>query len=84
MAHRELAVALSMIVGVSPVSATQPEPTPEAGAPAAPAGARYCLRIEPVTSSRIETMRCETRQEWARLEVDLDKEWTKEGVRVIS
>ena len=38
---------------------------------------------EPITGSRIETTRCETRQEWARLEVDLDKEWPKEGVRVI-
>jgi len=27
---------------------------------------------------------CLTRQEWVDLEVDLDKEWAKEGVRVIA
>lgn len=83
MAYKQLIVALSVIAVSSPATAARPEPTREAGAPAAPTGARYCLRIEPVTGSRIETIRCETREEWARLEVDLDKEWPKEGVKVI-
>jgi uncharacterized protein YjhX (UPF0386 family) len=39
--------------------------------------------MAPITGSRIETIRCETREEWALLEVDLDNEWAKEGVRVI-
>ena len=82
MAYKQFVVALCMIAA-SPVSAGQPEPMQGEGAPAASADARYCLRIEPITGSRIETTRCETRQEWARLEVDLDKEWPKEGVRVI-
>jgi len=83
MACKEYIVALSMIVAASPVSAGQPDPT-EAGAPAAPADARYCLWIEAVTGTRLETIRCETREGWAELEVDVDKEWAKEGVRVIS
>ena len=84
MAYKEFVVALSMIVATSPLSATQPEPTPEPGAPTASADARYCLRVEPVTGSRIETIRCETREGWAQLEVDVDREWAEEGVRVIS
>ena len=84
MACKELIVALSMIAAASPVLAGQPEPMrEEVGAPAASPGARYCLRIEPITGTRIETIRCETREEWARLEVDLDREWPREGVRVI-
>ena len=83
MAYKHLVVVFSMIAAASPLSATQPEPALEAGAPSAPADARYCLKVEPVTGSRIETIRCETRDGWAWLEVDLDKEWAKEGVRVI-
>jgi hypothetical protein len=83
MAHRELIVALSMIVGISPVSATQTDRPQEAAAPAAPADARYCLRVEPITGSRMETIRCMTREDWARLEVDVDQEWAENGVRII-
>jgi len=83
MAYKHFAVAFSMIAAASPLPAAQPETDWKAGAPAAPADARYCLKVEPVTGSRIETVRCETRDGWAWLEVDLDKEWAKEGVRVI-
>ena len=82
MAHKELIVALGMIVAASPLLATSPEPTPltaQAGTPET----RYCLRIEAVTGTRLEKVRCWTREEWAAQEVDLDKEWPKEGVRVI-
>jgi hypothetical protein len=79
MAHKQLVVIFSLIAAASPVSATQPEPS----APPAPADARYCLKVEPVTGTRIETIRCETRAGWAWLEVDLDKEWAEEGVKVI-
>ena len=84
MARRELFVALSMIVAASPVSAAQSQPTPETGAPSAPADARYCLWVGPITGTRLETIVCETRDGWAQLEVDVDKEWAKEGVRVIT
>ena len=82
MARKALVVALSMIA--SPVTASQPEPPLQAGAPAAPADARYCLHVEPVTGTRVERIRCWTREQWADLGVDLDREWAKEGVRVIS
>jgi len=82
MAHKELVVALSMIVAASPLSATNREPIPET-APAGTEETRYCLRVEPVIGSRLETVRCWTREEWAAQEVDVDKEWAKEGVKVI-
>ncbi len=81
MAHKELAVALSMIIVTSPVSASSPEPT-TTGAPTASADAKYCLRVEPFTGSHIETVRCWTREKWAGQGVDVDKEWAKDGVAV--
>jgi uncharacterized protein YjhX (UPF0386 family) len=41
------------------------------------------MRVENVTGTRIETILCLTRAEWAEQEVDLDQEWAREGVRVI-
>jgi hypothetical protein len=82
MAYKELAVALGMIVAASPLLAVTPEPTP----PVAPAGSpvtKYCMRVDPLTGSNIETVRCWTREKWAEQGVDVDKEWPKEGVRVI-
>jgi hypothetical protein len=32
----------------------------------------------------METIRCETRDAWAQLEVDVDKEWVTNGVRIIT
>ncbi|MEA3062847.1 MAG: hypothetical protein QOJ94_2628 [Sphingomonadales bacterium] len=84
MPHRKLAVALSLIVvAASPVLARPAPRDPGSGAPAAGPNARYCLRVEPVTGSLIGGVRCWTRQEWAELGLDVDKEWAKEGVRVI-
>ena len=75
-------IALSMVAATSPVTAAEPDMAPGAGAPSAPPDARYCLRLEPNTGSRIETIQCETREGWAELGLDLDKEWAEEGVRV--
>lgn len=83
MAHKELIVALGMILAASPGWASQPEPTRESVAPAGTATTRYCLRVEPITGSRIETIQCRTRDDWAALEVDVDQEWAENGVRVI-
>jgi hypothetical protein len=82
MAHRELIVALGMVVATSPLSATSPEPVQKI-APPGTEETRYCLRVEPVIGTRLETVRCWTREEWAAMEVDVDKEWAKEGVKVI-
>ncbi len=84
MAYKRCVVALSMIVAAPLVAAAPPEPTHEAGAPMATANASYCLRVEPITGSRMETIRCETREAWAELDVDVDQEWADNGVRVIS
>ena len=82
MAYKQLIAALSMIAAASPVSATQTEPMP--AAPAASADAQYCLRIEAVTGTRLEDVKCWTRQEWADQDVDVDKEWAREGIAIIS
>jgi hypothetical protein len=82
MALKLSAIALSLIVAASPLTAAQPETDPAAGAPAAGADAKYCLRVDPFTGSRIETIKCWTRQQWADQGVDVDKEWAKDGVEV--
>jgi hypothetical protein len=82
MAYRGLAIALAVIAAgsagatpnVEPRLATAPPGTPET---------RYCMRIEAITGSRIEEVRCWTRAEWAEQDVDVDQEWPKEGIRVI-
>ena len=83
MAHKILAVALSMIAATSPLLASQPETAQATPAPAGNADTKYCLRVEPLTGSNIETIRCWTRDQWAEQGVDGDKEWAKEGVRVV-
>ena len=84
MALKELILDLGTIVAASAASASQSEPAPSAGAPAAGPDARYCMRIEAITGSRLEELKCWTRAEWAEQGVDVDKEWAKEGVSVIA
>jgi hypothetical protein len=84
MAHGKLIVALGMIAAASPLSANQPEQPVPAVAPAGGPDTRYCMRVEPVTGSRIETIECWTRQEWAQQGVDVDLEWAEEGVAVLT
>lgn len=81
MACKELVLAFAFIAPASAGLASQ-MPRRE-GAPPAPDSALYCLRIEAVTGTRLEEVKCLTRQQWAELEVDLDAEWAKEGVRVV-
>ena len=59
MAHKALAVAFSMTVAISPLSAT-----PMVAAPAGGPDSKYCMRVEAATGSRIETVQCWTRAEW--------------------
>ncbi len=82
MAYKAFVVALSVISATSAGSAQSPEPRPMT-APPGTAETRYCMRVEAVTGSRIETVRCWTRAEWGEQDVDVDQEWAKEGVRVI-
>ena len=83
MAYRKLVIALGMIAAASPVSATSQHPDAATGAPAGTPETRYCMRIEAITSSRIEELKCWTRDEWAQQGVDVDHDWAKEGVRII-
>jgi hypothetical protein len=75
MAH-ELIMALGLLAANPPMAPGTPAPpgTPET---------RYCLRVDPIIGSRIETIQCRTRAEWAELGLDVDQEWTENGVRVV-
>ena len=77
-------VALSLVAAASPLSATQPDPGVGMGAPLAPPDARYCLHVGPLTGSLVETVECWTREEWVDQDVNIDKEWAKEGVAVLA
>ena len=83
MAHRIWVVAVSFAVAASPLSAATPGPSSARPAPTDSADARYCLRVEAVTGSHIDTVNCWTRAEWADQGVDVDEEWADEGVAVI-
>ena len=83
MAYRKLVMALGMIAAASPVSATSQHPDAATGAPAGTPETRYYMRIEAITGSRIEEVKCWTREEWAENGVDVDQDWAKEGVRTI-
>jgi len=82
MAHA-LLIALSTLIAASAATANT-QPTDMAGAPAGTPETRYCMRVEPQTGSRIESIECWTRAEWAEGGVDVDKDWAKEGVRVLN
>lgn len=82
MALKILAVAFSLIAVASPISAIQPEPPPPTVAPPGGLDTRYCMRVE-LTGTRIDPVKCWTREKWADQGVDVDKEWPREGVRVI-
>lgn len=82
MALKLMIAALAVAAAASPLSATMPEPTETGTAPAASETAKYCLNIE-ITGSRVEKVLCLTRQEWADQEVDVDREWAENGVRVV-
>lgn len=79
MTYKDLIVPLSVMVAALPLHPATTQPAPP-GTPQT----RYCLRVDPDTGSRIETIQCRTREEWASLDVDVDQEWAANGVRVIA
>ena len=81
MAFKELILAFGLVAAAAPVSASREEPALTQPAPAGTPDTRYCMRIEAITGSRLEEIKCWTRDEWAERGVDLDREWAKEGVR---
>lgn len=84
MAHKELIVALGLAVAMWQLPAANSHSAPPAAAPPGTASTRYCLRVDPVTGSHIETIQCRTREEWSELDVDVDQEWAANGVRVLA
>lgn len=74
-------ILLLSAMASAPAIASQ-TPAPE-GAPPASEGALYCLKMEPITGTRIGSILCWTRQEWADNDIDLDKAWAEDGVEVI-
>lgn len=75
----ELSITIAMAAALA-------APSPawmQSAAPAGTAATRYCMKVEPVTGSRIERVRCWTRAEWADQGVDVDRDWSAEGVRTI-
>ena len=83
MLMRASVLAVSLVAAASPGWSKTPEPREMATAPTDGPNARYCMRVEPVTGTRVELIRCWTRQEWAEQGVDVDKDWAKEGVAVL-
>jgi hypothetical protein len=79
MAHKHLVAALALLAGASPLSASV-HGNPAGDTPTASANGKFCLRVEAVTGSKIETVQCMTREEWVGQGVDLDREWAREGV----
>jgi hypothetical protein len=82
MAYKALVLPLSILAAASPVSASVQE-SQWSGAPEGTPETQYCMRIEAITGSRIEEVKCWTRAEWADRGVDVDEDWAKEGVRTV-
>jgi len=82
MTHKGLILALGMIAAAAPLSAS----AYPADGPIAPPGTpdtKYCLRVEPITGTRIGGIECLTREQWAEGDVDVDEVWARDGVRAI-
>jgi hypothetical protein len=78
-------LAIAAASGLSAQSDLAPiAPATTRAAPAGTPQTHYCLRVDPVTGSNVETIQCWTREEWAEQGVDVDREWAKNGVRAIA
>ena len=81
MARKTLLLSLTLLAAATPTLAAR-EPRPQTAPPGGP-DTRYCMRIYAITGTLIEQTRCWAREEWTRRGVDVDKDWPKEGVRVL-
>ncbi|HET7708536.1 MAG TPA: hypothetical protein VFK50_03260 [Sphingomicrobium sp.] len=77
MPRTKLVLLLVTLIAAPSLAAAQGEP-----APAGTADTRYCMRVL-LTGNVVEPVRCWTRDQWADQGVDVDKEWAREGIRVI-
>lgn len=83
MAYKLLVLALTMIVAASPAPAASQDTSLTTAAPPGSPQTLYCMHIEAITGSRLEQVKCWTREEWAEQGVDVDQDWAKEGVRTL-
>jgi len=83
MARNVVVLIAFSLTAASPFSAASADPVLPQPAPADSPGARYCMRVGPLTGNLAETVQCWTRAEWAEQGVDVDKDWSKEGVAVL-
>lgn len=77
MAFHQSIHALALAAVIPSAALAQSAPAPEGTATT-----RYCMRVT-LTGHVIEPIRCWTRDQWAEQGVDLDREWAREGVKVI-
>ena len=79
MVAAKLLATFGLIVAAAPAIAHQDNGPAPAGGP----NTLYCLRVDAITGSRLETIQCRTRDDWSGLEIDVDKEWAENGVRIV-
>lgn len=82
MAWKTVLIVPALAAAATPAWASQ-DATEGDGAPPAAENALYCLKMEPITGTRIGSILCWTRQEWADNDIDLDEAWGEDGVEVI-
>ena len=75
-------VALSMFAAAQPDFSPIPDRASTVAAPDEGPDAKYCMRIEVMTGTLVETIRCWTREKWADQGIDVDEQWAKDGVRI--
>ena len=70
MIFKKMLVVAGLALIASPVAAA-----PQAATKSQPRAQEktYCLQLEPITGSRISTTQCRTKDDWARLGVDIDE-----------
>ena len=75
MSPKTFLVALSLAAVASSATANPKENASAPTAAAAPAKAerRYCMKVAPMTGSRLTSTECKTKKEWSREGVDVDK-----------
>jgi hypothetical protein len=83
MARKLIVASLGLLVAASPGLAASLQPAAPAQAPPGGPQTLYCMHVDPITGSLVQTIQCWTREEWAEQDVDVDKEWAKNGVKVI-
>ena len=74
---------LLLTAALATPAAAGPDHEHHGKAPEGTSETRYCMNIEAPTGTRIERVKCWTREQWADQGVDVDKAWAEEGVKVI-